>query len=269
MQPLNFIKHLLEWESRQAADRRLNSQHIALYMALFWRWNALHFQNPVDIVRHDIMHSAKIGSKDTYTRCLKQLHQWQYIRYHPSRNSIQPSTVTFIRFDIDDDENNPSSSNTTVNNHKQQHHENNTNTPRNPNNPPPQPAHQNTGNPHHRRAGQNPDQAHPHHHQHPATGRTHREASSQAKGIPQSLQQVKDFFAQKNQPAVEAEKFFNHYQARGWKVNGDITVHDWQAIASNWILNVHKFKPKQTQQQNGLTPGNLHVKIDKDYDEPL
>lgn len=99
MEPVNFIKHLFGWHQRQAMDRQLNAQHCSLYMALFWKWNACHFQNPIDIVRAEMMQYAHIGSHNTYLRCLKKLHHRGYLEYRPSYHALYPSTVVITRLD--------------------------------------------------------------------------------------------------------------------------------------------------------------------------
>lgn len=296
MEPVNFIMHLRGFRHRYKADHRINAQHVSLYMALFWEWNDYHFQNPINIVRDTIMVVAKIGSVNTYTRCIKELHQWDYVHYHPSRNSLRPSKITFIRFDKTDDNSRDKTADKTgdhsadnsgdqtdaktgansadktdetliktykttktytniENNKNKENHENFRNSP------PPKSADENSNNNNHGRTTAHPHKAPPDHHQ-PISNRG---GGGRPGAIPSSVDQVKDFFLKKKQSGVEAEKFFNYYQARGWKVNGDILVHDWKAIASNWILNIDKFKT----QQSGLTPGPLHTKTYKDYDEPL
>jgi hypothetical protein len=47
------------------------------------------------------MQMARIGSKTTYSRCMKELDQWGYISYSPSGNWHTGSQVACIRFDSD------------------------------------------------------------------------------------------------------------------------------------------------------------------------
>lgn len=47
----------------------------------------------------------------------------------------------------------------------------------------------------------------------------------------------------------EAEKFFNHYTANGWKVGGKASMKDWEAAARNWVSNVGGFGKEQPAQQ--------------------
>jgi 4-alpha-glucanotransferase len=49
------------------------------------------------------------------------------------------------------------------------------------------------------------------------------------------------YFAEKDAPSEEAEKFFNHYESNGWLVGGKSKMKNWQAAARNWLLNSKKF----------------------------
>lgn len=74
-------------------DNRILPSHIAVYMALFECWNQRKFQNPVPIQRREIMTIAKINGLATYHRCIRDLHQFGYIRYIPSYNAALSSQV--------------------------------------------------------------------------------------------------------------------------------------------------------------------------------
>lgn len=95
---VNYISHLNAWFEKSFEDERLQSSHMSLYMALFQFWNMNRFQNPFTIYRDEIMKAAKIGSKTTYTKCLKDLHTWQYIKYDPSFNPHRGSQVHLYTF---------------------------------------------------------------------------------------------------------------------------------------------------------------------------
>ena len=45
------------------------------------------------------MLACKIGSANTYTKCLKQLDHWGYIEYKPSYNPMRGSLVNLYNFD--------------------------------------------------------------------------------------------------------------------------------------------------------------------------
>ncbi|MDP3314177.1 hypothetical protein [Lutibacter sp.] len=77
------------------------------------------------------------------------------------------------------------------------------------------------------------------------------------------------FFKEKEWPKIEAEKFFNHYEAVGWK-KGINPIENWQAAAENWMLKAEKFTKKKN---SDLPPvqkwDNLHTNNNKNYNEPL
>lgn len=96
---MNYIRHLNGFFERLAEDERLSSYHISLYIALFQHWNANRFSDQFTISRTEMMQLARIGSANTYARCMKELTDWGYITYLPSSNLHSGSKVTCIRFD--------------------------------------------------------------------------------------------------------------------------------------------------------------------------
>lgn len=95
---MNYIKQLTAAMERFASDNRLNPTHVSLYLALFQYWNLARFKNPVSISRDEIMRLSKIGSKVTYHRCIKDLHNWSYLEYEPSHNPFRGSRVYMFNF---------------------------------------------------------------------------------------------------------------------------------------------------------------------------
>lgn len=98
-QSVNYIKHLESWADRICCDDRLTPHHISLYYAMFHQWNLAKFKNPISICRSELMLACKIGSANTYTKCLKQLDNWGYIEYKPSYNPARGSLVNLYNFD--------------------------------------------------------------------------------------------------------------------------------------------------------------------------
>nr|WP_103864825.1 hypothetical protein [Aquimarina sp. I32.4] len=84
--------------------------------------------------------------------------------------------------------------------------------------------------------------------------------------LPKNEIEVIKFFKTKEWPAVEGLKFFNHYQAIGWKLGGKAKIVDWQASASNWML---KAKELETVKQPSQIKDNLRTTKNKDYGQPL
>lgn len=96
---VNYIKHLNGIYTLMAEDTRLSPHHISLYLAIFQLWNLNHFQDKVSISRSEMKQLSKIGSNNTYSKCINQLHEFGYIQYRPSYNPMKGSTITCIRFD--------------------------------------------------------------------------------------------------------------------------------------------------------------------------
>lgn len=98
MEDVNYIKHLNGVFEQFSKDSRLNPTHISLYVALFQFWNANYFKPEFLINREEVMQYAKIGSKSTYHRCIKQLDHWKYIDYIPSHNPFKGSRIKMFDF---------------------------------------------------------------------------------------------------------------------------------------------------------------------------
>ncbi|MFC4218962.1 hypothetical protein [Flagellimonas marina] len=98
MEEVNYIKHLNGVFEQFSKDSRLNPTHISLYVALFQFWNTNYFKQEFFINRDEVMQYAKIGSKSTYHRCIKELHHWHYIIYTPSHNPFKGSRIKMFDF---------------------------------------------------------------------------------------------------------------------------------------------------------------------------
>ena len=96
---MNYIKHQTGLFERFAVDDQITSYHISLYWALFQVWNKNRFRNPFPITREEIMFLARIGSTNTYAKCMKELRAWGYISYNSSGNLHTGWKVSCIRFD--------------------------------------------------------------------------------------------------------------------------------------------------------------------------
>lgn len=96
---MNYVRHLNAFFTRIRNDNRLTSAHVSLYLAVFHYWNLNRFQNPFPVRREEIMQLAKIGSKNTYHKCLKDLHQANYLHYFPSASRYYPVKIFMIGMD--------------------------------------------------------------------------------------------------------------------------------------------------------------------------
>ena len=100
---MNYIRHLSGFFILLAEDQRMTPYHISLYFALFQQWNAERFGDWFVISRSEMMQLSRIGSANTYARCMKELSNWGYILYTASSNLHSGSRVSCIRFDTTTD----------------------------------------------------------------------------------------------------------------------------------------------------------------------
>lgn len=98
---MNYLRHLNGFFERLAVDKRLSSYHISLYLALFRQWNACRFNDLFVVSRSEMMELSRIGSANTYARCMKELTDWGYIHYKASSNLHCGSIVSCIRLDTE------------------------------------------------------------------------------------------------------------------------------------------------------------------------
>lgn len=211
---MNYIRHLTGFFDLVIADERLNPTHISLYVALFQYWNVNRFRNPISISRSEIMKISKISAKGTYHKCMKELHEYGYIRYNPSYNPFRGSLVHLVNFE---------------------------NGKRRPN---------------HRQVMNN-NQSGDEQAVTPSLNNSNISNKEKESDLPRplglgipTLTEIEKYFREKKYPATEAKKFFNHYKAIGWKIQGITPITDWQALAEKWMTNVSKWEGGKQQPQN-------------------
>ncbi|MCR8668230.1 hypothetical protein NO995_11085 [Aestuariibaculum sp. M13] len=98
MKKFNYIHHMNAVLFQFSKDNRLNPTHISLYIALFQLWNKYHFPHEFFVNRQEVMVLAKLGSKMTYHRAIKELSHWKYIIYMPSKNRFKGSQIIMFQF---------------------------------------------------------------------------------------------------------------------------------------------------------------------------
>lgn len=102
-QDVNYIEHLKNVNAKFYDDRLITSSHVAIYNSLFQFWNKSFFDTELSINRDSVMKQAKIGSVNTYLKCLKELEMQKYLKYIPSHNPLIGSIVNLFRFDTTSD----------------------------------------------------------------------------------------------------------------------------------------------------------------------
>jgi hypothetical protein len=203
-----------------ADDKRLTPHHVSLYVILFQYWNSNRFRNPISISREETMSMSKIGSINTYIKCLKELHAWGYIKYDPSFNPMKGSKVHLYKFDKAD----------------------------------------NTGS-------DNADDKADGQVVIPSINVLNNTTNNTKRERAPTLEQVLEYFLKNEYPTLEARKFFNHYQANGWKLGGKTEIQDWGAAAENWMIKTSNFNSNGIPV--GYAKGNTNNNSTKDYSEPL
>jgi hypothetical protein len=252
---MNYIKHLSAFFEIVADDNSLFPTHISLYMALFQFWNLNRFQNPVSICRKEILQLSKIGSYNTYHKCMHDLHRLGYIKYEPSHNQFIGSLVHLYNFDTSDVQalRQPCRNIDTTSVQALRHSINNINILNNKTyiEEQTQNEFQNLN------SKKNGNEI------------TKRKKVAQKKEnkieLP-TLDEVISFFKSENYPEIEAHKFFNHFESNGWKVGGKTPMKNWKAAARNWILNSQRFSSQNNYQRPHQKPNMIG---NKDYSEPL
>jgi len=267
---VNFIKHQLSVSEKFIDDDRLSPLHISLYYALFQCWNLYKFRNPISICRSEIMRASKIGSVNTYTKCLKELSEWKYIQYLPSHNPHKGSLVYMYKFDNTTNNGNDISTNKSISNSTEKTKRkttdktavtalrpslNNTKQIVNSTN------NLNLGNEQSKNNSKNKSVKN--------SSATKKSKKNIARaGANPTLQEIKNHFAQNNWHELEAEKFYNYFESNGWLVGGRTPMKNWKASANNWILNAKKFQSNENNKANNRA-GKLHTPQSKNYGEAL
>ncbi|MEM9547543.1 MAG: hypothetical protein AAGA77_16300 [Bacteroidota bacterium] len=226
MEKINYIQQNIAFFRRAYEDERLSPFHISLYMALFQFWNLDRFQETFTAARSDIMKLSKIKSKTTYSKCLNELKEWQYIHYSPSNNPYVKSSFSLIvKW-------------TSIKQESQ--------VTRSPNELViVQP-----------RSFNGQDAV--------LSNKPIKHKPINNKESPNSEIFVINFFEKNGSSKIEGQKFWNHYESKGWMI-GSTPMVDWKAAARKWILSANE------KTKNGVVhqTSYLHTKSNKRYDEPL
>jgi len=283
---MNYIRHLNQALESFAQDKRIIPRHISMYMALFFLWNKLKFPETIHIVRGELMPLSKLGSMKFYHLTLRELDEWGYIDYRPSKSCYKGSGVkmhtcfnsdtssgtstetsgetttacsTAISTETSSATSNATSSSTStgtcsattseainINTNKTIiNHTNSQETIEN--------------------KSEHARDAHPTQLQNEESSLKKQDDAKPKRFLKPTLQELEDYFEDKEAPTEEAHRFLNHFDSNGWKVGGKSPMKDWKAAVRNWILNIQKYqRAKAEQEQNPLSTLN-----DKDYGEPL
>jgi hypothetical protein len=264
---MNYIKHLTGFFDKLVQDDRLNPTHISLYLALFQFWNLQRFKNPISISREEVMRLSKIASKATYHKCMKELHQYQFINYDPSYNPYRGSLITLHNLELKHEH---------VQKSVRKHIKKQTSTEQvkslvqeqvfEPVNEPSINSIKQIKTKETLSNVFSGDLKPP-----KAASEIIVQIKDKDLSIPSTLDEVKKYFLAKQSSEIEAEKFYNHFESNGWLVGGKTKMKNWEAAARNWILNSGKFQNSSSSLSSGNLSKNdhLHTIQNKDYSIPL
>jgi hypothetical protein len=228
------------------------------------------FPEQLSIARTEVMRFSKLGSVNTYTKCLKQLHAFGYIEYLPSKNPYVGSLINMYRSDNSSSNScdhsmclktDNSCDNTSeihvrpyinyLNNNKQLNNKNFLGVDLKKIDQPTISKSKNEFSSSDEKAKKVAKKENP-------------KKTKPIVALP-TMDQVTAFFQEKNRSELEAQKFFNHFESNGWLVGGKAKMKNWHAAARNWILNSDKFQSGIQQKK----PGDIAVNQNKDYSVPL
>src|SRR5690554_6182097 len=259
MKEVNYIHHMENMLAKFANDQRITPWHVSLYLSLFQIWNRTHFKKEISIHRSDLMKLSKIGSANTYSKCLRQLSEWKYIKYTPSKNQFIASKVHMYRFDTSSDTRSDTSGDTTSDTtsvhlvrpytNSIKHIENNI-------------KQYKTKEGEEKKSSPHPSQ---NKNIESSCKSDLNSPTTKKRFSPPDLQEVKTFFHENKSCYQVAEMFFNHFESNGWKVAGKAPMKKWKAAARNWIMRDEKYQA----QSRSPAQQRLHVNENKDYSEPL
>ncbi|MDF1697006.1 MAG: hypothetical protein P1U56_14280 [Saprospiraceae bacterium] len=226
MEKVNYIQQNIAFFRRVYQDERLSPYHISLYMALFQFWNVNRFQETFTASRGDIMKLSKVRSKSTYSKCLNELQEWQYITYKPSHNPFVKSSFSLIiKWTSLNQESQVTSSTDGL--------------------AIVQPSSFNGL-------------------EVVLSNKPIKHKPINNKESPNSEIFVINFFEKNRSSKIEGQKFWNHYESKGWMI-GSTPIVDWEAAARKWILSTNEKTKNGVVQQMDY----LHTNNKKRYDEPL
>jgi len=100
--PVNYFRHQDQFYEIVRSVDSINYTHIAMYQALFRRWNLNYFINPFHTDRETLMAMSGIKSKSAFYKVLRELEKFDLIRYFPSTSVYTKSLFCLSTFEFSD-----------------------------------------------------------------------------------------------------------------------------------------------------------------------
>lgn len=82
----------------------------------------------------------------------------------------------------------------------------------------------------------------------------HKVASKRTAFVAPPIEEVTNYFLTIEGTKNDAEYFYDHFTANGWKVSGKSPMKDWQAAARIWMRRNSEFNNPKPTQQNERKP---------------
>jgi len=207
MQNVNYIVQLNIVLRRFEFDATIKPTHISLYMSFFKLWNEQRFPGILKVYRSEVMDLAKILSKTTYHKRLRELGKKGYLIYYPSNDPSRGSKIQMVIYENTIDQK------------------------------------MNKSEP---RAYQKMDGTVPREYQKLVSNnkQVNNKTKNQMER-PKNELVVLEFFKEKKWPLNQAGKFYFYFESIGWKMGGKIPIENWHVCANSWILKVENDRPEK------------------------
>ena len=257
---VNYFEHIKRFDTIIDYYPKMTASHVSLYYALFNLWNKSMFKPVIYISRQFVMKKSKIGSRTTYYKCMQDLEEWKFLKYHPALNGITQSRVQMAVFTdeyVDNIENitstdaemhyfipstcpkslqaRDSACSNLIQVHEQAQTKIDTSTG----------THNrhitNTSKTKELETCSSPSQI-INNLDFNSIDKRKKVALKKERETPE-LHEVKAYFAAQDKTDVEAAKFFYYYEASNWIGSNKNPITNWRALAEKWMRN--NFNTKQ------------------------
>jgi hypothetical protein len=92
---MQLLRPLSDFFDAIEKDPRINSTHIGVYAALLQCWARRGCPSRLEVFSHELIGIAKLSSRDTYFKYIRELSEYGYIRYERSFNRNVRSRIYF------------------------------------------------------------------------------------------------------------------------------------------------------------------------------
>lgn len=96
---MDITNQMHDFLSKVTANEELTRSHITLYTVLCQIWLANGCKSPFNISRRKIMKLARIPSKATYHKNIRELEEGGYINYNPTYHPVNGTAVSLLNND--------------------------------------------------------------------------------------------------------------------------------------------------------------------------